>query len=254
MSWLRTADGPPRPARPDRRPTPRVPSRRMYAESHDRLHAPPDPQQLSEAGLTGPQGGPWLLHVGRQGSFRRGADALKPLSDTRGGSRPHRPLRRRRGLGDDGLRDRRGVREGRIRGGARGPQRGRRRRRPSSRIGSRSGGSADKGRIPRRTRGGARAHLPAVLTTRSPTSDVALEASRGPRREAAAVSRRSTRSAKPGERSRDHDLLLPVVACARATSRPQDVIGMHFFNRRRHEAGRVVRRLLTSDEVHATRS
>ncbi|OSC48099.1 hypothetical protein B5181_41855, partial [Streptomyces sp. 4F] len=35
---------------------------------------------------------------------------------------------------------------------------------------------------------------------------------------------------KPGAVLATTTSSLPVVACARATSRPQDVIGMHFFN------------------------
>jgi 3-hydroxybutyryl-CoA dehydrogenase len=58
---------------------------------------------------------------------------------------------------------------------------------------------------------------------------------------------------KPGAVLATTTSSLPVVACARATSRPQDVIGMHFFNPApAMKLVEVVRTVLTSDEVHAT--
>ncbi|MZD04232.1 3-hydroxyacyl-CoA dehydrogenase family protein, partial [Streptomyces sp. SID5785] len=58
---------------------------------------------------------------------------------------------------------------------------------------------------------------------------------------------------KPGAILATTTSSLPVVACARATSRPQDVIGMHFFNPApAMKLVEVVRTVLTSDEVHAT--
>ncbi len=58
---------------------------------------------------------------------------------------------------------------------------------------------------------------------------------------------------KPGAILATTTSSLPVVACARATSRPQDVIGMHFFNPApAMKLVEVVRTVLTADEVHAT--
>ncbi|MDT3398646.1 3-hydroxybutyryl-CoA dehydrogenase [Streptomyces sp. B1866] len=58
---------------------------------------------------------------------------------------------------------------------------------------------------------------------------------------------------KPGAVLATTTSSLPVVACARATSRPQDVIGMHFFNPAPvMKLVEVVRTVLTADDVHAT--
>ncbi|MFV2121824.1 3-hydroxyacyl-CoA dehydrogenase family protein, partial [Streptomyces sp. Act-28] len=58
---------------------------------------------------------------------------------------------------------------------------------------------------------------------------------------------------KPGAVLATTTSSLSVVACARATSRPQDVIGMHFFNPApAMRLVEVVRTVLTGDDVHAT--
>lgn len=58
---------------------------------------------------------------------------------------------------------------------------------------------------------------------------------------------------KPGAVLATTTSSLPVIAVARATSRPQDVIGMHFFNPApAMKLVEVVRTVLTADDVHAT--
>ncbi|WP_371618717.1 3-hydroxyacyl-CoA dehydrogenase family protein [Streptomyces sp. NBC_00454] len=58
---------------------------------------------------------------------------------------------------------------------------------------------------------------------------------------------------KPGAVLATTTSSLPVIAIARATSRPQDVIGMHFFNPApAMKLVEVVRTVLTADDVHAT--
>ncbi|MFC7471785.1 3-hydroxyacyl-CoA dehydrogenase family protein [Actinomadura keratinilytica] len=58
---------------------------------------------------------------------------------------------------------------------------------------------------------------------------------------------------KPGAVLATTTSSLPVVACATATSRPEDVVGMHFFNPApAMKLVEVVRTVLTADDVHAT--
>jgi 3-hydroxybutyryl-CoA dehydrogenase len=58
---------------------------------------------------------------------------------------------------------------------------------------------------------------------------------------------------KPGAVLATTTSSLPVVAIAKSTSRPQDVIGMHFFNPApAMKLVEVVRTVLTADDVHAT--
>jgi 3-hydroxybutyryl-CoA dehydrogenase len=58
---------------------------------------------------------------------------------------------------------------------------------------------------------------------------------------------------KPGAVLATTTSSLPVVAIARATERPQDVVGMHFFNPApAMKLVEVVRTVLTADDVHAT--
>lgn len=61
------------------------------------------------------------------------------------------------------------------------------------------------------------------------------------------------KACKPGAVLATTTSSLPVIAIARATSRPEDVIGMHFFNPApAMKLVEVVRTVLTADDVHAT--
>ena len=75
---------------------------------------------------------------------------------------------------------------------------------------------------------------------------------RGPRGEGDAV-RQPRRHHRPGTVLATTTSSLPVVKCAAATSRPEDVIGMHFFNPAAvMKLVEVVSTVSTSDEVEAT--
>ena len=103
----------------------------MYQASRDRLHAPaPVLRQLTAAGLLGRKSGRGFYAYEAPGSAVVVPDALTP--DAAAGPRagPRGALGRDRGLGHHGRRDRRGVREGRVRRGAGRRARG---RRPSAR-------------------------------------------------------------------------------------------------------------------------
>ncbi|MGP4115337.1 3-hydroxyacyl-CoA dehydrogenase family protein [Streptomyces sp. 4N509B] len=61
------------------------------------------------------------------------------------------------------------------------------------------------------------------------------------------------RACRPGAVLATTTSSLPVIACARATSRPEDVVGMHFFNPApAMRLVEVVRTVLTGDAAHAT--
>ncbi len=228
----------------------------MYAESHDRLHAPaPVLRQLSEAGLTGRKAGRGFYTYEAPGSATVVADALTPLAGAAEHPRPHRPLRGRRRLRHDGLRHRRGLREGRVRGGRSPPAARRRRQTAKARIGKSLARSVDKGRLtaeaagrrpspgsPRRARCDAFADV-----------DLAVEAVAEDLEIKQQLFATLDKVCKPGAVLATTTSSLPVVACARATSRPEDVIGMHFFNPApAMKLVEVVRTVLTADDVHAT--
>ncbi|MFB7914286.1 3-hydroxyacyl-CoA dehydrogenase family protein [Streptomyces sp. NPDC056061] len=226
----------------------------MYASSHDRLHAPaPVLRQLSEAGLTGRKAGRGFYTYAEPGSRTVVPDALTPgESASPAAGRPVRSV----GVAGSGTMAS-GIAEVFAKGGydvvlvARSPEKA---EAAKNRIATSLDRSVAKGRL---TAGARDAALARIAPAGSPDAladvDLAVEAVA----EDLAVKQQLFRSldkvCRPGAVLATTTSSLPVVAIARATSRPQDVVGMHFFNPApAMKLVEVVRTVLTADDVHAT--
>ncbi|MBZ6140731.1 NAD(P)-binding domain-containing protein [Streptomyces olivaceus] len=226
----------------------------MYAASRDRLHAPaPILRQLSEAGLTGRKAGRGFYTYEAPGSPVVVPDARTPRDD--GAPVAGRPVRRVGVAGSGTMAS--GIAEVFAKAGyevvlaARSEEKAQAAR---ARIGASLSRSVDRGRT---TAEAASRTLELITPTGSYDDfadvDLAVEAVA----EDLAVKRQLfavlDKVCKPGAVLATTTSSLPVVACARATSRPQDVIGMHFFNPApAMKLVEVVRTVLTADDVHAT--
>ncbi|WFB84862.1 MULTISPECIES: 3-hydroxyacyl-CoA dehydrogenase [Streptomyces] len=226
----------------------------MYAASRDRLHAPaPILRQLSEAGLTGRKAGRGFYTYEAPGSPVVVPDARTPRDD--GAPVAGRPVRRVGVAGSGTMAS--GIAEVFAKAGyevvlaARSEEKAQAAR---ARIGASLSRSVDRGRT---TAEAAARTLELITPTGSYDDfadvDLAVEAVA----EDLAVKRQLfavlDKVCKPGAVLATTTSSLPVVACARATSRPQDVIGMHFFNPApAMKLVEVVRTVLTADDVHAT--
>ncbi|MFE7283400.1 3-hydroxyacyl-CoA dehydrogenase family protein [Streptomyces noursei] len=230
----------------------------MYAESRDRLHAPaPILGQLADAGLTGRKAGRGFYTYEAPGSATVVPDAWTPgAGDGAGAGAPvGRPVRSVGVAGSGTMAS--GIAEVFAKAGftvvlaARGLEKA---ERAKDRIARSLGRSVDKGRMTAEARDAALAAItPAGSLDAFADVDLAVEAVA----EDLAVKEQLFRTldavCKPGAVLATTTSSLPVVACARATSRPQDVIGMHFFNPApAMKLVEVVRTVLTDDAVHAT--
>ncbi|MFD7298941.1 3-hydroxyacyl-CoA dehydrogenase family protein [Streptomyces sp. NPDC059897] len=226
----------------------------MYAESHDRLHAPaPILKQLSEAGLTGRKAGRGFYTYEAPGSSVVVRDALTPLSDALTG--PSRTVRSVGVAGSGTMAS--GIAEVFAKAGydvvlaARSEEKA---EAAKARIGKSLKRSVDKGRMTAENAEETLARIsPAGSYDAFAEVDLALEAVAEDLDVKRQLFATFDKVCKPGAILATTTSSLPVVACARATSRPQDVIGMHFFNPApAMKLVEVVRTVLTSDEVHAT--
>ncbi|MFF3513453.1 3-hydroxyacyl-CoA dehydrogenase family protein [Streptomyces sp. NPDC002573] len=226
----------------------------MYAASHDRLHAPaPILKQLSEAGLTGRKSGRGFYTYEAPGSPTVVRDALTPLTDA--AQTPGRQVRSVGVAGSGTMAS--GIAEVFAKAGhevviaARTEEKA---QAAKARIGKSLARSVDKGRM---TAEAAAQTLDRIRPTGSYDDfadvDLALEAVAEDLEIKQQLFATFDKVCKPGAILATTTSSLPVVACARATSRPQDVIGMHFFNPApAMKLVEVVRTVLTADDVHAT--
>ncbi|MFF3482769.1 3-hydroxyacyl-CoA dehydrogenase family protein [Streptomyces sp. NPDC002701] len=226
----------------------------MYAESHDRLHAPaPVLKQLSEAGLTGRKSGRGFYTYDAPGSATVVPDALTPQAA--GGLSAARPVRSVGVAGSGTMAS--GIAEVFAKAGydvvlaARSEEKAEAAR---ARIGTSLSRSVDKGRMTAEAAAGALGRItPAGSYEAFADVDLALEAVAEDLEVKQQLFAVFDKVCKPGAILATTTSSLPVVACARATSRPQDVIGMHFFNPApAMKLVEVVRTVLTADDVHAT--
>ncbi|MFD9972005.1 3-hydroxyacyl-CoA dehydrogenase family protein [Streptomyces sp. NPDC059011] len=226
----------------------------MYAESHDRLHAPaPILKQLSEAGLTGRKSGRGFYTYEAPDNGTVVHDALTPLETARSaGGRPVSSV----GVAGSGTMAS-GIAEVFAKAGydvvlaARSQEKA---ETAKSRIAKSLSRSVDKGRLTAEARDETLARItPAASLDAFAEVDLALEAVAEDLEVKQQLFATLDKVCKPGAVLATTTSSLPVVACARATSRPQDVIGMHFFNPApAMKLVEVVRTVLTSDDVHAT--
>ncbi|MFH8791579.1 3-hydroxyacyl-CoA dehydrogenase family protein [Streptomyces sp. NPDC017941] len=226
----------------------------MYAESRDRLHAPaPILKQLSEAGLTGRKAGRGFYTYAEPGGGEVVRDSATPLEGTR--QARGREVRSVGVAGSGTMAS--GIAEVFAKAGydvvlvARTEEKA---AAAKARIAGSLSRSVAKGRM---TSEAAAKTLDRVSPSGSYEAfadvDLALEAVAEDLEVKRQLFTTLDKVCKPGAVLATTTSSLPVVACARATSRPGDVIGLHFFNPApAMKLVEVVRTVLTEDDVHAT--
>ncbi|MFK4108273.1 3-hydroxyacyl-CoA dehydrogenase family protein [Streptomyces sp. NPDC002176] len=226
----------------------------MYAESRDRLHAPaPILKQLSQAGLTGRKAGRGFYTYAAPGSAETVPDALTPApGDSATAGRTVRSV----GVAGSGTMAS-GIAEVFAKAGfevilaARSEEKA---QAAKARVGKSLDRSVAKGRLTAESAAGMLERItPAGGYEAFADVDLAVEAVAEDLDVKRQLFQALDKVCKPGAVLATTTSSLPVVACARATSRPQDVIGMHFFNPApAMKLVEVVRTVLTADDTHAT--
>ncbi|MEU0136933.1 3-hydroxybutyryl-CoA dehydrogenase [Streptomyces sp. NPDC006296] len=226
----------------------------MYSASHDRLHAPaPVLGQLSEAGLTGRKAGRGFYTYDAPGGHTVVPDARTPEEDA--GTGAGRTVSSVGVAGSGTMAS--GIAEVFAKAGyavvlaARSQEKADTAR---ARIAASLGRSVAKGRLTEEAREEALARITASGSLDSFADvDLAVEAVAEDLEVKQQLFSVLDKVCKPGAVLATTTSSLPVVAVARVTSRPEDVVGMHFFNPApAMKLVEVVRTVLTADDVHAT--
>ncbi|UQA37277.1 MULTISPECIES: 3-hydroxyacyl-CoA dehydrogenase [unclassified Streptomyces] len=226
----------------------------MYSASHDRLHAPaPVLGQLSEAGLTGRKAGRGFYTYEAPGSQTVVTDALTPSPERAAGD--GRPVASVGVAGSGTMAS--GIAEVFAKAGytvvlaARSQEKADVAR---GRIAKSLERSVGKGRLTAEARDETLGRITAAGSLDAFAEvDLAVEAVAEDLEIKQQLFAALDKVCRPGAVLATTTSSLPVVAIARATARPEDVIGMHFFNPApAMKLVEVVRTVLTADDVHAT--
>ncbi|MFG2292509.1 3-hydroxyacyl-CoA dehydrogenase family protein [Streptomyces sp. NPDC048603] len=226
----------------------------MYAASGDRLHAPaPILGHLTEAGLTGRKAGRGFYSYEAPGSAAVVRDAHTPLEGA--ASVAGRAVSSVGVAGSGTMAS--GIAQVFAQAGydvvlaARSDEKA---AAAKAAIGKSLGRAVAKGRLTQEAADGTLARItPAGSLEAFAEVDLAVEAVAEDLAVKQELFAALDKICKPGAVLATTTSSLPVIACARATSRPQDVIGMHFFNPApAMKLVEVVRTVLTADDVHAT--
>ncbi|MDF9816476.1 3-hydroxyacyl-CoA dehydrogenase [Streptomyces sp. SPB162] len=230
----------------------------MYEASHDRLHAPaPILGQLAAAGLSGRKSGRGFYTYEAPGSETVVADASTPAAPgTADGTGPTTRNIRTVGVAGSGTMAT-GIAEVFAKAGydvvlaARSQEKA---DQAVARLAKSLDRSLAKGRLTQEQRDATVARVTAAGSYDAfGDVDLAVEAVAEDLAVKQALFAALDRACKPGAVLATTTSSLPVIAIARATSRPRDVIGMHFFNPApAMKLVEVVRTVLTGDDVHAT--
>ncbi|MCR8943262.1 3-hydroxybutyryl-CoA dehydrogenase [Streptomyces sp. OUCMDZ-4982] len=226
----------------------------MYSASHDRLHAPaPVLGQLSEAGLTGRKAGRGFYTYEAPGSQTVVPDALTPSAEAAAGE--GRSVASVGVAGSGTMAS--GIAEVFAKAGytvvlaARGQEKA---DLAKGRIAKSLERSVAKGRLTAEARDETLGRITAAGSLDAFAEvDLAVEAVAEDLAIKQQLFATLDKVCRPGAVLATTTSSLPVVAIARATARPEDVIGMHFFNPApAMKLVEVVRTVLTADDVHAT--